>query len=133
MSDVEEKIFLNADDVADDLEISRQDAEQLIKELNARMVNMGGMCIKGKVSALFYRKMKDTGFSSPEGKQEPDRQSLMEKRLLNIAEFCFYSGLQRKLASRLAKEIGIEKRIGRRVMYDRVLFDKWCDGNSKVL
>lgn len=133
MSVVEEKIFLNADDVADDLEISQLDAEQLIKELNARVVNMGGICIKGKVSALFYRKMKDTGFSSSEGKTEPDRQSLMEKRLLNVEEFCFYSGVQRKLASRLAKEIGIEKHIGRRVMYDRILFDKWCDSNSNAL
>lgn len=128
-----EKIFLTASDVAEDLDTDIQDAERIIKELNARIVNMGGMCIKGKVSALFYRKMKDTGFSSPEGKPEPDRQSLMEKRLLNIEEFCFYSGLQRKLASRFAKEIGIEKRIGRRVIYDRILFDRWCDNNSNAL
>lgn len=128
-----EKILLTASDVAKDLDTDIQDAERIIKELNARVVNMGGMCIKGKVSALFYRKMKDTGFSSPEGKPEPDRQSLMEKRLLNIEEFCFYSGLQRKLASRLAKEISIEKRIGRRVMYDRILFDRWCDSNSNAL
>jgi len=133
MNSIEEKIFLNADDVADDLEIRRQDAELLIKELNARLVNMGGICIKGKVSAAFYRKMKDTSFTSPEGKPEPDRKELMAKRLLNIREFCFYAGMERKLASRLAKEIRIEKRIGRRVMYDRVLFDRWCDSNSEAL
>ena len=74
--------------------------------------------------------MKDTGFTSAEGNMDP--QELMEKRLLNIGEFCFYSGLHRKLAGRLAKEIGIEKRIGRRVLYDRVLFDRWCDGNRTV-
>lgn len=125
------KIFLTAAEVAEDLDTDVQEAEQIVKELNARIVQMGGLCIRGKVSAAFYRKMKDTGFTSPEGK--PELRSLLEKRLLDIGEFCFYSGLQRKLASRLAKEIGIEKRIGRRVMYDRILFDHWCDGNSKAL
>lgn len=127
------KIFLTAEDVAGDLDTDMQDAERIIMELNARIVNMGGMCISGKVSAAFYRKMKDTGFTSPEGRPEPDRRRLSEKRLLDIREFCFYAGLQRKLASRLAKEIHIEKRIGRRVMYDRVLFDRWCDENSRAL
>ena len=44
-----EKIFLTASDVAEDLDTDIQDAERIIKELNARIVNMGGMCIKGKV------------------------------------------------------------------------------------
>jgi len=128
----EKKLFLAAADVAEDLDTDRQEAERLIKELNARIVRLGGICMKGKVSAAFYRKMKDTGFTSPEGRPEPDRESLMEKRLLDIREFCFYSGLQRELASRLAKEIHIEKRIGRRVLYDRVLFDRWCDGHNEA-
>ena len=123
------KIFLTAADVAADLDTDQQDAERIIKELNARVVRLGGMYVRDKVSAAFYRKMKDTGFTSPEGKPEPDRRHLMEKRLLDIEEFCFYSGLKRKLANRLAVEIVIEKRIGRRVLYDRVLFDKWCDEN----
>ncbi len=129
----ERKIFLAAADVAQDLDINVQEAGRLIKELNARVVRMGGMCMSGKVSAAFYRKMKDTGFTSPEGRPEPDRKGLTEKRLLSIREFCFYAGMERKLASRLAKEIHIEKRIGRRVLYDRVLFDRWCDGNSEAL
>lgn len=130
---MEQRIFLTADDVAEDLNTDTKEAARLIRELNERVVNMGGMCIGGKVSAAFYRKMKDTGFTSPEGKPEPDRRQLTEKRLLNIREFCFYAGLQRKLAGRLAKEIHIEKRIGRRVMYDRVLFDSWCDSNDAAL
>lgn len=127
------KIFLTTADVAEDLDIDMQEAERIIKELNIRIVNMGGMCIKGKVSANFYQKMKDTGFTSLDGSLEPKPHSLMEKRLLNIEEFCFYSGMQRKLANRFAKEIGIEKRIGRRVLYDRVFFDRWCDNNSRAL
>lgn len=124
----EGKFFLTVAEVAGDLGTDMQEAERIVRELNARVMRLGGMCVKGKVSAAFYQKMKSSGFASPEGKPEP--QGLGEKRLLDIGEFCFYSGLQRKLASRLAKEIGIEKRIGRRVLYDRVLFDRWCDGNQ---
>ena len=127
------KLFLTAADIAGDLDIDRQEAERVIRELNARVVNMGGLCIRGKVSAAFYRKMKDTGFTSAEGKLEPDRGRLGEKRLLSLGEFCFYSGLGEAAARRLAKETGIEKRIGRRVLFDRVLFDRWCDGNSRAL
>ena len=125
------KIFLTAADVAGDLNIDMQEAERVVRELNARVVQKGGLCIRGKVSAAFYQRMKNTGFTSPEGKMEA--RGIAEKRLLNIREFCFYSGMQRKLAGRLAKEIGIEKRIGRRVMYDRIQFDKWCDGNDRAL
>lgn len=127
------KIFLTAEDVAKDLDTDLQDAERIIKELNARIVQKGGLYIRGKVVAAFYQKMKETGFTSSEGWEDPKHKNLMEKRLLNIEEFCFYSGLKRKLVSRLAKEIGIEKRIGRRVMYDRVLFDRWCDSNNEAL
>ena len=127
------KVLLTVEDVAEDLETDLQDAEMIVKELNERIVRKGGMCMKGKVSAAFYRKMKDTGFTSPEGGPEPDQRKIREKRLLSIEEFCFYSGMQRKLAGRLAKEIGIEKCIGRRVLYDRVLFDRWCDGNTRAL
>lgn len=127
------KLFLTAADIAGDLDIDRQEAERVIRELNARVVNMGGLCIRGKVSAAFYRKMKDTGFTSAEGKPELDRRGLGEKRLLSLGEFCFYSGLGEAVARRLAKETGIEKRIGRRVLFDRVLFDRWCDGNSRAL
>ena len=127
------KVLLTVEDVAEDLETDLQDADRIVRELNARIVRMGGICMKGMVSAAFYRKMKDTGFTSPEGAPEPDQRKIREKRLLSIEEFCFYSGMQRKLACRLAKETGIEKRIGRRVVYDRVLFDKWCDSNNRAL
>lgn len=127
------KLFLTAADVAEDLDTDLQDAERIVKELNARVVQKGGMYVKGKVAAAFYQKMKNTGFTSTEGKPEPDRKSLTEKRLLNIEEFCFYSGMQRKLANKFAKEIGIGKRIGRRMLYDRELFDRWCDNNREAM
>jgi hypothetical protein len=125
------KIFLDSSDVAEDLETDQEDAERIIKELNERVVRLGGMCMRGKVSAAFYLRMKDTGFTSAEGSPEPDKISLTEKRLLSIKEFCIYSGLGKDAARKLSQEIGIEKRIGRRVLYDRVLFDDWCNGNRK--
>jgi hypothetical protein len=125
------KIFLTVPDVAEDLETDLKDAERIIKDLNERIVRLGGLCIKGKVSADFYYRMKCTGFTSAEGKPEPDTRSLTEKRLLNIKEFCFYSNLGKDLAREFAKENGLVKRIGRKVLYDRVLFDDWCNVNRK--
>jgi hypothetical protein len=124
------KIFLDSSDVAKDLETDQEDAERIIKELNERIVRLGGMCIGGKVSTAFYLRMKDTGFTSAEGSPELDTRSLTEKRLLNIKEFCFYSNLGKDLAREFAQENGLAKRIGRRVLYDRVLFDEWCDNNK---
>lgn len=53
--------------------------------------------------------------------------SLNGKRLLNKAEFCNYIGLGHSRAEQWAMKNGIEKRIGRRVLYDRVLIDKVLD------
>lgn len=125
------KIFLTATDVAGDMDIGMEDAEQIIRELNERIVRKGGMCIRGKVSAAFYRKMKDTGFLSDEG-AVPEDYPLTEKRLLKLKEFCAYSGLGQNMACKFAKETGIEKRIGHKALYDRTLFDRWCDSHKSA-
>ena len=126
-------MFMFAEDIMADLGVDREEAEKIILELGARIVQKGGMYIRGRVPTWVYNEMKSTGFTSAEGVPEPDRRKLTEKRLLSIDEFCFYSGLGEATARKLAKETGIEKRIGRRVLFDRVLFDRWCDNNAAAL
>ncbi|GEM_PF-1381071 len=55
------------------------------------------------------------------------------KRLLSVKELMAYSGLGRNRAAEWGKEIHAEKRIGRRVFYDRLIVDKAIDsiGNEK--
>lgn len=53
--------------------------------------------------------------------------SLNGKRLLNKAEFCNYIGLGHSRAEQWAMKNCVVKRIGRRVLYDRVLIDKVLD------
>lgn len=52
---------------------------------------------------------------------------LTEKRLLNIGEFCQYTGLGRNRARLLVDESGCLLHIGRRLLIDRPKFDRWCD------
>lgn len=126
-----EKLFMKAEDVAIDLNIDTKEAGKLIAELGKRIVRKGGCYIIGMVPAAYYQKMKNTGFLSSDGTEE-NNYTLTEKRLLHLREFCIYSGLGQNTGRKLAKVIGIEKRIGHRVLYDRVLFDEWCNKNSTV-
>lgn len=52
------------------------------------------------------------------------------KRLLNRAELCTYIGMGHVRAEEWAREHGALKRIGRRVLYDRVAIDKAIDENT---
>lgn len=49
------------------------------------------------------------------------------KRLLNVSEFCLYTGLGRTKGGAWAKEIGAVRHIGRRVLFDRVVIDRVID------
>lgn len=49
------------------------------------------------------------------------------KRLLGIKEFCEYCGIGTCTAREWGKEIGAERRIGRRVLYDRMAIDAEID------
>lgn len=123
-----EKIFMSIEDIANDLDIDNSEAGKLVVELHER-IRQKRMCIAKLVPVTFYESMKSTGFLSSEG-VEPDDYPLKDKRLLRLNEFCAYSGTGQHVARKLAKEIGIQKRIGRRVLYDRELFDRWCDENT---
>ena len=49
------------------------------------------------------------------------------KRLLNVNELCEYIGMGKTRTIAWGKAIGAEKRIGRRLLFDRVIVDKAID------
>lgn len=125
------KWYVTAEDIAADLDIGVKESEELMRELAERIKRKGGMAIPGKIPEAYYQQIKSTGFLSSDGAGLED-YPLTEKRLLKLKEFCAYSGLGQNMAREFAKRIGIEKRIGHKVLYDRVLFDKWCDDNGSA-
>lgn len=57
---------------------------------------------------------------------------LSDKRLLSIEEFRAYAGLGENVARNVAERTGAVFRVGRRVLVDRVKFDRWCDEHSEA-
>jgi phage anti-repressor protein len=57
----------------------------------------------------------------------PTAAGLSDKRMLSLKEFCTYSGLGRTKARSYAEEKGLIVRIGRRILVDRLKFDRLCD------
>lgn len=51
-----EKQFLNADDVAQIMTISKAKAYQIIKKLNVELSDMGFITISGKISKSYFAK-----------------------------------------------------------------------------
>ena len=51
---VEEKRFLNAEDVANIMECSKSRAYTIIKDLNAEMKSKGYVVISGKINAKYF-------------------------------------------------------------------------------
>jgi Mn-dependent DtxR family transcriptional regulator len=47
-------MFVRADDIAEDLDVSRPYAYKLIRELNAELQAKGYMTVAGRVSRQFY-------------------------------------------------------------------------------
>lgn len=125
----EHKVFYTAADIAADISISEEEAMELVKKLHKELKAYGCLVVSGKVPAAWYEQQKENGFMI--GQQE-ECIPLTEKRLLKLNEFCCYSGMGQKTARKFAKAVGIEKRIGRSVLFDRVLFDEWCDNNKSV-
>lgn len=124
------KVFCTAADIASDLSISEEEAEGLVKELHKALKESGCLVVSGKVPAAWYEQQKENAFMGTGSRME--RMPLAEKRLLDLNEFCCYSGMGQKTARKFAKAAGIEKRIGRRVLFDRALFDEWCNNNESI-
>ncbi len=57
---------------------------------------------------------------------------LSDKRLLSMEEFRVYAGLGGNVARNVAESTGAIFRVGRRVLVDRVKFDRFCDDNSEI-
>ncbi|MDD6073048.1 MAG: DUF6462 family protein [Clostridium sp.] len=56
----------------------------------------------------------------------------MENRLINVKEFQKYAGgIGRNSALRLAREAEARVKIGRRLLIDRLKFEKWVNENAK--
>lgn len=128
---MEGKLFMKAEDIAADLGIDEIEAGKLLRNLGGRIKRKGGCYIAGMIPVSYYQKMKDTGFMSSDG-METDCCPLNQKRLLGLKEFCAYASMGRDTAYRVGEKIGITKRIGHRVLFDRVLFDEWCDKNKSI-
>lgn len=122
-----EKPFMSVKDIAEDLSISEGEAEKLVRELHRGMKAAGKYVIAGYVPAVWYERQKESGFMA--AGQQKEQMPLTERRLLSTKEFCVYSGLGRDAAYRFGEREGIIKRNGRRVLFDRVLFDEWCSAN----
>lgn len=58
---------------------------------------------------------------------------LSDKRLLSVTEFCTYTSSGRNRAMDMAEAAGAVSRMGRRVLIDRVKFDRYCDNNEILL
>lgn len=50
-----------------------------------------------------------------------------EKRLLDANEVCVYLSLGRNRGVEFARDIGAERKIGRRSLYDKVIIDRYLD------
>lgn len=57
--------------------------------------------------------------------------TLSDKRLLNMDEFAIYTGIGVCKTRELAEVSGALFRAGKRVLVDRVKFDRWCDANCE--
>lgn len=123
----EHKVFYTVTDIASDLSISEGEAAELVRELHRRLKAAGKFVITGRVPAAWYEQQRKSGFM--DAGRYTERIPLTEKRLLNIKEFCCYSGLGRDAAYKFGERAGITKRNGNKVLFDRVLFDEWCNEN----
>ena len=124
----EHKVFYTVEEIASDLCIRKGEAAELVKKMHRELKAAGKLTIAGNVPSAWYERQKEESFL--EGWQQPEHIPLTEKRLLNLKEFCTDSGMGQHMAREFAKGTGIEKRIGHKVLYDRVLFDRWCNKNK---
>jgi len=57
--------------------------------------------------------------------------TLADKRLLNMDEFAIYTGMGICRTRELAEVSGALFKAGKRVLVDRVKFDRWCDEHNE--
>lgn len=96
--------------------------------INIYILYMDNWKTKKKISATRreYASMK------ARERETPATLTLSDKRLLSMDEFCVYSGLGVNVARNVARTTGALFRVGRRVLVDRVKFDRYCDENTEA-
>ncbi len=63
--------------------------------------------------------------------EKKESENLVEKRFFNAKELCEYLNLGRNRGVEFAKNIGAERKIGRRCLYDKVVIDRYFDKQLK--
>lgn len=58
---------------------------------------------------------------------------LNEKRCLTVEEFQAYMGVGRNNALKIIKMSGCGKRVGRKILVDRIAFDIWMNDVSEAI
>lgn len=58
---------------------------------------------------------------------------LNEKRCLTVEEFQAYMGIGRNNALNIIKKSGCGKKVGRKILVDRIAFDMWMDDVSEAI
>lgn len=66
------------------------------------------------------------------GRKEINPVPLTERRMLSMYDFSVYTGVGGNSARKLADISGAIFRAGRRILIDRVKYDKWCDAHNEV-
>ena len=115
--------FITAEDIAEDLQISTDEAQQLIKWLAEEAV-IDGLNVYShpyKIPSGFYEKMVNVGFA-------PGQRA---RRLVSLEYLCRYLGIGQKRARRLAAENGWAVQVSRNVRYDLNAVDQWIDDHRK--
>lgn len=54
MNNISEKTFLRAEDIAEYMDISKQAAYRIIRQLNGELKDMGKITISGRVSRVYF-------------------------------------------------------------------------------
>ena len=58
---------------------------------------------------------------------------LNQKRCLTVQEFQVYMGVGRNNALRIIKKSGCGKKVGRKILVDRIAFDGWFEDVSEEI
>ena len=58
---------------------------------------------------------------------------LNQKRCLTVEEFQAYMGIGRNNALRIIKKSGCGKKVGRKILVDRIAFDGWLEVASEAI
>lgn len=128
-----ERRFITPEEVAGDLNITIEQSRQLVKQMRKQLASAGYLTVADRIQKWYYEEQKASGFAIPQwalGRVETTL--LTEQRLLSLKDFCKYTSLGKDKAAELARVSGAVFNVDRRILVDRVKFDRWCDENTGI-